>query len=504
MKSRVLSIILSVSIAFCSMCFAWPAEAVEIDFDNGNDLHSVEISDTDILGLWYGTWQLDGIGWTSSFSMTFFESPSGLLAMMYVPELGLFDEYLPVLIDNSDIMIGIPGVVEIEGSINATSVSGSFYANYGGDPPLIYTGIWQAEKYTGQEFMPGEAPGLQCDDLPPLYCVGDAEYCSEIVLFSPAAGPGYLDYPQYPETNEDQYFSYLRRDLMYLIKYATAKTACKTSDWDYGNHAPLGLGDMSEADGSTPGTLFGDLRHPIGTHEDGKDIDTAYYQLYAVDNLLRPVGVHYDGYFEAYHLIEPPYALDKWRTALFIAYLSEHPHLRVIGVDGKIGPILEEALDALVEIGWLETELRESIPLVYEVEDTGMGWYYHHHGHMHISMNPVYDIVSAFELNPQTLNIKNKGNFVTAYIEFDEGYEVSQIDSNSTALILNGHNMLYAQPQDMEITDYNNNGIDDLTVKFCRQTMLELVDEGDIEISITGSLDGVYFQETDTIRIIGE
>ncbi len=115
----------------------------------------------------------------------------------------------------------------------------------------------------------------------------------------------------------------------------------------------------------------------------------AYYQLYATDNKMRPVGAHYVGQAEAHHLVAPPYALDRWRTALFIAYLSEHPQLRVIGVDGQVGLLLEDALDALVASGWIDSDLRDSIPLAYEVTDVGQGWYHFHHHRMHLAMLPV-------------------------------------------------------------------------------------------------------------------
>ena len=129
-----------------------------------------------------------------------------------------------------------------------------------------------------------------------------------------------------------------------LIKYATAKVACKSSDWDYGNFAPLGLLDMSEEDGATPGNSTGTLWHPPGTHVNGKDIDTAYYQLNTADNLARSVGDHHVGCLDVNHLVSCPYDLDVWRTALYISYLSEHPLVRVIGVDGQIGLVLEGAV----------------------------------------------------------------------------------------------------------------------------------------------------------------
>lgn len=348
----------------------------------------------DITGRWYGTWEVaETLGYTSNFSIRFWDGPSGLLARTYVPEFGLFDDDLLVTIVKGPagftVTIGVEGVFEMSGALDEDSLSGEFSAAVDGGPPFAYTGVWQAKKFIGEAIIPGVAPGPACDDLPPLHCMGNTDYCGELVLFEPSSGVGYVDNPHDPETDANQYFSYIRRDLMLLLKHATAKVACKTAGWSYGNLAPLGLGDMSEASGATPGTSFGSLRHPAGTHVGGRDIDMAYYQLYAADNHLRPVGVHFDVHTEANRLVEPPYALDMWRTALYIAYLSKHTQVRVIGVDGEIGPVLDAALDTLVASGWIDADLRESISLAYEVENVGAGWYFSHHDHMHLSMDPV-------------------------------------------------------------------------------------------------------------------
>src|SRR5262245_12189252 len=399
----------------------------------------------EIAGQWHGTWDIPEFPtWTSNFSIYFREDPNfGLLARIYAPEFGLFDQWLLATLEEGpagtlltiNLKIGGITVLEIEGVFDREAISGSFFAFLTQEPFVVF-GDWQAMKQTAVP-APREAPGPPGDDLPPLYCLGDAEDCSELVQFLPTEGLGYLDYPMLPETDDHRYFSFLRKDLMLLVKYATAKVACKTADWDYGNMAPLGLGDMSEAGGAIPGASFGALRHPLGTHENGTDIDTAYYQLYATDNLLRPVGVHYDGFFEANRLVEEPYALDVWRTALYIAYLSEHPRIRVIGVDGKIGPILEEAFDELVTLGWIDSDLRDSIPLAYEKDDTGLGWFYNHHTHLHISMKPVFDLASNTKLNPSTLNPKSQGRYVSAFIELkDPEADARDIDVASVALIL--------------------------------------------------------------------
>jgi hypothetical protein len=425
---------------------------------------------------------------------------------MFLPELGLFDDYIPAIIDEGPsetvVTIGVPGFFEMQGVLDGNSLAGTFYASVPGDPPILYTGTWSAEKHIPEEMVLGAAPGPQCDDLPPLYCVGDVFHCTELIQFNPAIGDGWADYPaNYPETADNQVYSYIRRDLMQLVQYATAKVACKTADWSYGNFEPLALGDMSEADGSTPALLtLGVYYHPPGTHEGGRDIDTAYYQISVADNRLRPICLSYD-----YHCVHPPHTLDLWRTALYIAYLAEHPHLRVIGVDGQAGLVLEDALDTLVATGWIDTDLRNSIPLAYEVEDTGLYWYRFHHHHNHISMNYVYDAVASAEIQPGTLNRAGQGQFVTAHLELYEGLDADRVDADSLALTLNGHTMLYAEPSDVTLSDYNDNGIIDITAKFNRQQVAQSVDSGEVEIAITGLIDGQYFfQTSDTIRVLGK
>jgi hypothetical protein len=56
-------------------------------------------------------------------------------------------------------------------------------------------------------------------------CTGTGAYCGELIQFAPEDGPGYVDYPQNGETWENQYRSFARRDLVMLVKWATAYVA---------------------------------------------------------------------------------------------------------------------------------------------------------------------------------------------------------------------------------------------------------------------------------------
>ena len=222
----------------------------------------------DLDGQWYGVgWDAANEFVTDYLSMTFDVVGGAGTATVYVPAVGAFHQTLPVTVVGDAITIGNPAVFGLTGTITGETIEGE------GWQAGIVIGTWFVEKSIGAPTNPGPAPGPTCDQLPSLLCTGSVEHCFELIQFEPDEGPGYWDYPIPGETSVDQWYSFLRRDAVMLIKYAAAKVECKTEFWDYGNFEPLGLGDMSEEDGSTPGANIGSLRHPPGTHEDGNDLD---------------------------------------------------------------------------------------------------------------------------------------------------------------------------------------------------------------------------------------
>ena len=97
---------------------------------------------------------------------------------------------------------------------------------------------------------------------------------------------------------------------------------------------------------------------------------------------LSPVCEHRVNGETQYHCVEEPSILDVWRSALFIGHLHASNQLRVIGVDGKIGPLVESAMDQLCDTGWLDNAAcRGGRQLAYETTDQGRGWFYFHHHH---------------------------------------------------------------------------------------------------------------------------
>ena len=206
--------------------------------------------------------------------------------------------------------------------------------------------------------------------------------CTELAAFEPRTSPAYEDYPANGELRGLEYRSYLRGPLVHIVQAAAERVRVLADGWSSGHGGPVGLGDMSECDGSIPGTSIGAPAHPVGTHTGGLDIDIAYFQTGTSDNRLRPVcGSALDG-VDQDHCTEPPELLDVPRTALFIDALARSGAVRVIGVDGRIGPLLEAGLQALCDARITDCA---DVPLAYETSDTGLGWFTSHHHHMHVS-----------------------------------------------------------------------------------------------------------------------
>ncbi len=213
-----------------------------------------------------------------------------------------------------------------------------------------------------------------CSSLPPRDCTAGTSACSKLELFSPTTGSGYV-------VTHGSTYSWLRRDTAMLVKYAAASVACMMP-----GSPGLGLGDMSMSNGGTPAS-GGQLRHPKGTHDYGRDIDMAYFQSGQADNKLRPVCPHTSGGKEAYHCTGAPNILDVARSALYISKMLESSRVRVIGVDGKIGPLLKTQAQSLYNKGLISAASYSAFSkkVAYETTNTKMGWYYFHHHHMHLS-----------------------------------------------------------------------------------------------------------------------
>ena len=116
-------------------------------------------------------------------------------------------------------------------------------------------------------------------------------------------------------------------------------------------------------------------------------------------------------------------------------------------------------------------------------------------------------LTATVDIRPQALNLRSKGEWITAYIELPEGYDVNDI--NASSIMLN--DTVPAELRPVAVGDYDEDGVPDLMVKFDRHEVIDLILRnyqftnrfGTVTLTVTGCLnDGTPFQGEDTITII--
>ena len=124
-----------------------------------------------------------------------------------------------------------------------------------------------------------------------------------------------------------------------------------------------------------------------------------------------------------------------------------------------------------------------------------------HTGPTTITISWVAEPVTAtIDIDPDTLNLKSKRKWITAYIELREGYDVSDIDISTVRL----DGEIQVELHQTKIGDYDADGVSDLMVRFDRQDVIALLSAGEATLTITGKVNETPFEGTDTIRVIGK
>jgi hypothetical protein len=110
-------------------------------------------------------------------------------------------------------------------------------------------------------------------------------------------------------------------------------------------------------------------------------------------------------------------------------------------------------------------------------------------------------IPATIDIDPDTLNLKSKGKWITAYIELPEGYDVNDIDISTVLL----NDAVSAESQPTEIGDYDSDSVADLMLKFDRAEVATLLEQADeVELTVTGEVAGTSFEGSDTIRVMSK
>lgn len=121
----------------------------------------------------------------------------------------------------------------------------------------------------------------------------------------------------------------------------------------------------------------------------------------------------------------------------------------------------------------------------------------------------IVKIPATIDIDPDTLNLKSNGAFVTAYIELPEGYDVADIDLTTvqveSAPAITDTKYDFVTDPAQYLVDHDENGILEHMVKFDRSEVAAILSPEDaVELTVTGELtDGTLFESSDTIRVIG-
>jgi len=125
-----------------------------------------------------------------------------------------------------------------------------------------------------------------------------------------------------------------------------------------------------------------------------------------------------------------------------------------------------------------------------------------------ITMGSTFIYVPAtIDIDPNTLNLKSKGQWLTCYIELPKGYDVKKIITNSICLC-EEDSQIFAEAKPFQIGDYDKDGISDLMVKFDKGSLIELLKNtghisGSVTLAINGQIENEIWGGINTIGIIG-
>jgi parallel beta-helix repeat protein len=114
-----------------------------------------------------------------------------------------------------------------------------------------------------------------------------------------------------------------------------------------------------------------------------------------------------------------------------------------------------------------------------------------HYDFYPLTEDSIPPIIPIIDIDPDTLNLKSKGRWITCYIDLPD-YDVSEIDISSILL------------EDTLPAEWGDIQGDTLMVKFDRSEMEDLLSPGSYKLKVTGELtDGMTFEgNSDEIRVI--
>jgi hypothetical protein len=121
---------------------------------------------------------------------------------------------------------------------------------------------------------------------------------------------------------------------------------------------------------------------------------------------------------------------------------------------------------------------------------------------------PFESLQASVDCDPDTINLKSQGKWMTCYIEMPSGHDPRNIDAST--ILLNdvlapelNEKYGFVKSETSYIMDHDGDGVLERMVKFNRPDVQQLLSLGDsVPLTITGKLfDGTEFEGTDEVRV---
>ena len=116
-------------------------------------------------------------------------------------------------------------------------------------------------------------------------------------------------------------------------------------------------------------------------------------------------------------------------------------------------------------------------------------------------------IEAEVDIDPNTINLSSNGNWITAYIELPAGFEPAQIDL--ATVLLEGTIGAVADPKygfvsapGESLVDRDGDGLPERVVKFWQAEVADVLNPGDLLVSITGRIGCRRFAGEVAVRVI--
>jgi len=174
-------------------------------------------------------------------------------------------------------------------------------------------------------------------------------------------------------------YLWARRELIMLVRDALRATFDA-----YPGTGSVGVIDASQEDGVTPGYNIGKPRHCRTCHDEGGNIDLAYFAVDGVNQgrtICGPDGANVtaDGQ-QCTDAAAADHIVDLDRQVYLLARLFEHPRTRAIGIDPVIANVVFAHAQGMLDAGEISLE-------GYLGMQTQFGLWPTHHHHIHLSMD---------------------------------------------------------------------------------------------------------------------